>query len=55
MDKGDLPTEAGGTPDSVSLIGRAGADWDVLALGEALQNELDVPEAPLYSETATAR
>jgi hypothetical protein len=30
----------------VSLIGPAGADWELLALGEALQAEIGVPEPP---------
>jgi len=37
---------ATGLPVSVSLIGRDGADSDVLALGEALQAELGVPAWP---------
>jgi aspartyl-tRNA(Asn)/glutamyl-tRNA(Gln) amidotransferase subunit A len=36
----------GGLPVSVSLIGPAGADWELLSLGEALQAELGVPEPP---------
>jgi len=36
--------EATGLPVSVSLIGPAGSDWQLLALGEALQSELGVPE-----------
>ena len=44
-----LPTGVGaatGLPTSVSLIGRAGAEWDLLALGAALQDELGVPIPP---------
>jgi Asp-tRNA(Asn)/Glu-tRNA(Gln) amidotransferase A subunit family amidase len=43
-----LPAGVGrsGLPVGVSLIGRAGSDWDLLALGEALQGELGVPEPP---------
>ena len=37
---------ASGLPVSVSLIGRAGSDWELLSLGEALQAELGVPEPP---------
>ena len=35
-----------GLPVGVSLIGPAGTDWDLLALGEGLQSELGVPEPP---------
>jgi aspartyl-tRNA(Asn)/glutamyl-tRNA(Gln) amidotransferase subunit A len=35
-----------GLPVGVSLIGAAGADWDLLGLGIALQTELGVPQAP---------
>ncbi|HEX2303414.1 MAG TPA: amidase [Gaiella sp.] len=35
-----------GLPVGVSLVGPAGADWELLALGEALQAELGVPEPP---------
>ena len=44
-----LPAGVGrsGLPVSVSLIGPAGADWEILALGEGLQNELGVPEPPV--------
>jgi len=35
-----------GLPVSVSLIGPAGSDWELLALGEALQSELGVPALP---------
>ncbi len=43
-----LPAGVGrsGLPVSVSLIGPGGADWELLALGEALQAELGVPEPP---------
>jgi Asp-tRNA(Asn)/Glu-tRNA(Gln) amidotransferase A subunit family amidase len=40
-------------PVGVSLIGRAGSDWELLALGEALQAELGVPEPP--EPTASSR
>ena len=42
-----LPTGVGsrsGLPVSVSLIGPAGRDWELLSLGHALQTELGVPE-----------
>jgi aspartyl-tRNA(Asn)/glutamyl-tRNA(Gln) amidotransferase subunit A len=42
-----LPAGVGsrsGLPVSVSLIGPAGADWELLELGMALQDELGVPE-----------
>jgi Asp-tRNA(Asn)/Glu-tRNA(Gln) amidotransferase A subunit family amidase len=35
-----LPTQRSGLPTSVSLIGPAGSDWDLLAAGAALQAEL---------------
>lgn len=35
-----------GLPVSVSLIGPAGSDWELLALGAALQAELGVPSPP---------
>jgi aspartyl-tRNA(Asn)/glutamyl-tRNA(Gln) amidotransferase subunit A len=35
-----------GLPVGVSLVGPAGTDWELLALGEALQAELGVPEPP---------
>ena len=38
---------ASGLPVSVSLIGPAGADWELLALGTALQEELGVPSPPM--------
>jgi len=41
-----LPSGVGsrsGLPVSVSLIGRAGAEWDLLAAGARLQSELGVP------------
>jgi aspartyl-tRNA(Asn)/glutamyl-tRNA(Gln) amidotransferase subunit A len=41
-----LPSGVGsrsGLPVSVSLVGRPGADWDLLAAGAALQAELGVP------------
>jgi aspartyl-tRNA(Asn)/glutamyl-tRNA(Gln) amidotransferase subunit A len=38
---------ASGLPVGVSLVGPWGGDWDVLGLGEELQAELGVPEAPL--------
>ena len=43
-----LPAGIGraGLPVGVSLVGAAGSDWAVLALGEALQDELGVPELP---------
>jgi aspartyl-tRNA(Asn)/glutamyl-tRNA(Gln) amidotransferase subunit A len=37
---------SGGLPVSVSLIGAAGADWELLVLGEALQAEIGVPQPP---------
>jgi aspartyl-tRNA(Asn)/glutamyl-tRNA(Gln) amidotransferase subunit A len=37
----------GGLPVGVSLVGRAGADWELLSLGDALQAELGVPEPPV--------
>jgi aspartyl-tRNA(Asn)/glutamyl-tRNA(Gln) amidotransferase subunit A len=42
-----LPTGVGtasGLPTSVSLIGRAGADWHLLGLAQALQAELGIPD-----------
>jgi aspartyl-tRNA(Asn)/glutamyl-tRNA(Gln) amidotransferase subunit A len=44
-----LPSGVGsrsGLPVGVSLIGHAGADWELLSLGIALQAELGVPEPP---------
>ena len=43
-----LPAGVGqsGLPVGVSLIGPAGADWELLSLGVALQAELGVPEPP---------
>jgi aspartyl-tRNA(Asn)/glutamyl-tRNA(Gln) amidotransferase subunit A len=43
-----LPAGVGrsGLPVGVSLIGHAGADWELLALGIALQAELGVPAPP---------
>ena len=43
-----LPAGVGsaGLPVGVSLVGPAGRDWDLLALGDALQGELGVPEPP---------
>jgi aspartyl-tRNA(Asn)/glutamyl-tRNA(Gln) amidotransferase subunit A len=44
-----LPAGVGaesGLPVGVSLIGPAGDDWDILALGQSLQAELGVPEPP---------
>jgi Asp-tRNA(Asn)/Glu-tRNA(Gln) amidotransferase A subunit family amidase len=43
-----LPAGVGraGLPVGVSLVGAAGSDWTVLALGQALQDELGVPEPP---------
>ena len=43
-----LPAGVGGSglPVGVSLIGRAGSDWELLSLGIALQQELGVPEMP---------
>jgi aspartyl-tRNA(Asn)/glutamyl-tRNA(Gln) amidotransferase subunit A len=51
-----LPSGVGarsGLPTSVSLIGPRGSDWQLLALGIALQQELGVPEPPLAAGTAT--
>ena len=45
-----LPSGVGaatGLPVSVSLIGPAGSDWELLALGTALQEELGVPSPPM--------
>ncbi len=44
-----LPAGVGrsGLPVGVSLIGPAGADWELLSLGIALQAELGVPESPV--------
>jgi aspartyl-tRNA(Asn)/glutamyl-tRNA(Gln) amidotransferase subunit A len=36
-----------GLPVGVSLVGRAGSDWELLGLGSALQDELGVPEQPV--------
>ncbi len=36
-------------PVGVSLIGPAGADWELLSLGVALQAELGVPEPPGFA------
>ena len=49
-----LPAGVGrsGLPVGVSLIGPAGADWDVLSLGMALQAELGVPEPPMLASSA---
>jgi aspartyl-tRNA(Asn)/glutamyl-tRNA(Gln) amidotransferase subunit A len=47
-----LPAGVGaesGLPVGMSLIGPSGTDWDLLALGEALQAELGVPEPPLLA------
>jgi aspartyl-tRNA(Asn)/glutamyl-tRNA(Gln) amidotransferase subunit A len=44
-----LPSGVGaqsGLPVSVSLIGAAGSDWELLAIGAALQDELGVPRPP---------
>jgi len=43
-----LPAGVGrsGLPVGVSLIGSAGADWELLSLGDALQAELGVPDPP---------
>ena len=43
-----LPAGVGrsGLPVSVSLIGAAGSDWELLSLGIALQAELGLPEPP---------
>ena len=44
-----LPAGVGGSsglPVSVSLIGPAASDWDLLALGVELQGDLGVPEPP---------
>ncbi len=43
-----LPSGTGrtGLPVSVSLIGRADADWELLTLGAGLQAALGVPEPP---------
>ncbi len=40
-----------GLPVGVSLIGRAGSDWALLSLGEALQGELGVPDPPDLTAT----
>jgi aspartyl-tRNA(Asn)/glutamyl-tRNA(Gln) amidotransferase subunit A len=37
---------ASGLPVGVSLVGRAGSDWELLALGAALQTELGLPDPP---------
>jgi aspartyl-tRNA(Asn)/glutamyl-tRNA(Gln) amidotransferase subunit A len=45
-----LPSGVGaatGLPVSVSLIGAAGSDWELLALGTTLQEELGVPSPPM--------
>jgi Asp-tRNA(Asn)/Glu-tRNA(Gln) amidotransferase A subunit family amidase len=50
-----LPAGVGsesGLPVGVSLVGPAGSDWQLLALGAALQDELGVPEPPPLSGTA---
>ena len=49
-----LPAGVGrsGMPVGVSLVGPAGADWDVLSLGMALQAELGVPEPPMLASSA---
>lgn len=49
-----LPAGVGrsGLPVSVSLIGPAGADWELLSLGVALQEELGVPEPPAIAASA---
>lgn len=44
-----LPSGVGaqsGLPVSVSLVGAPGSDWELLALGAALQDELGVPSPP---------
>ena len=44
-----LPAGVGaqsGLPVSVSLVGAPGSDWELLALGAALQDELGVPSPP---------
>ncbi len=41
----------GGLPVGVSLVGPAGADWVLLSLGGALQDELGVPEPPAFVAT----
>jgi Asp-tRNA(Asn)/Glu-tRNA(Gln) amidotransferase A subunit family amidase len=44
-----LPVGVGsesGLPTSLSLIGRAGSDWELLRLGLELQAELGVPSPP---------
>jgi aspartyl-tRNA(Asn)/glutamyl-tRNA(Gln) amidotransferase subunit A len=46
-----LPSGLGarsGLPVGVSLIGPAATDWDLLAAGESLQDELGVPRPPSY-------
>ncbi len=46
-----LPSGIGaatGLPVSVSLIGPAGSDWELLALGTALQEELGMPSPSGY-------
>jgi aspartyl-tRNA(Asn)/glutamyl-tRNA(Gln) amidotransferase subunit A len=51
-----LPAGAGrrGLPVSVSLIGAAGGDWELLSLGVALQAELGVPEPPALAGSGMA-
>jgi aspartyl-tRNA(Asn)/glutamyl-tRNA(Gln) amidotransferase subunit A len=52
-----LPTGTGarsGLPVGVSLIGAPGADWELLALGAALQAELGLPEPPLVRVAGAA-
>jgi Asp-tRNA(Asn)/Glu-tRNA(Gln) amidotransferase A subunit family amidase len=46
-----LPSGVGsrsGLPVGVSLIGRRGSDWELLARGISLQAELGVPVPPGY-------
>jgi aspartyl-tRNA(Asn)/glutamyl-tRNA(Gln) amidotransferase subunit A len=49
-----LPAGVGrsGLPVGVSLIGPAGADWELLSLGVALQAELGVPDPPTFAASA---
>ena len=53
-----LPSGVGrrsGLPVSVSLIGAPGADWDLLAAGAALQDDLGTVEPPAHAYAAPAR
>lgn len=49
-----LPAGVGATsglPVRISLIGRPGADRDLLALGIDLQRDLGIPEPPIGADT----